>query len=93
MHRVLLLEDHTRLAALVRQALEGAGLACDSVERASEAWFNSIGSDGPDELVRETVFECETRFASGRHRGAWVHRKGPRIGRIQRIFTDHTMRE
>lgn len=38
MHRVLLLEDHTRLAALVRQALEGAGLACDAVERTSEAW-------------------------------------------------------
>ncbi|AOW12522.1 two-component system response regulator [Hydrogenophaga crassostreae] len=38
MHRVLLLEDHTRLAALVRQALEGAGLACDVVERASAAW-------------------------------------------------------
>jgi DNA-binding response OmpR family regulator len=38
MHRVLLLEDHARLATLVRQALEGAGLACDVVERSSEAW-------------------------------------------------------
>ena len=37
MHRVLLLEDHTRLAALVRQALEGARLACDADERTSEA--------------------------------------------------------
>ena len=38
MHRVLLLEDHSRLAALIRQALENAGLACDAVGRASEAW-------------------------------------------------------
>ncbi|UCU92179.1 response regulator transcription factor [Hydrogenophaga taeniospiralis] len=38
MQRVLLLEDHDRLAALVRQAIEGAGLACDTVGRASQAW-------------------------------------------------------
>ncbi|WP_066256147.1 response regulator transcription factor [Hydrogenophaga flava] len=38
MQRVLLLEDHDRLAALVRQAIEGAGLACDTVASASQAW-------------------------------------------------------
>lgn len=38
MQRVLLLEDHHRLAALVRQAIEGAGLACDTVERLGQAW-------------------------------------------------------
>lgn len=38
MQRVLLLEDHDRLAAMVRQAIEGAGLACDTVDRASQAW-------------------------------------------------------
>jgi DNA-binding response OmpR family regulator len=38
MHRVLLLEDHDRLAALVRQAIEGAGLACDTVGRMEQAW-------------------------------------------------------
>ncbi|PXW91973.1 DNA-binding response OmpR family regulator [Sphaerotilus hippei] len=38
MYRVLLLEDHDRLAALVRQALDNAGLACDTVERANLAW-------------------------------------------------------
>lgn len=38
MQRVLLLEDHDRLANLVRQAIEGAGLACDTVASASQAW-------------------------------------------------------
>ena len=38
MQRVLLLEDHHRLAALVRQAIEGSGLACDTVERLGQAW-------------------------------------------------------
>ena len=38
MQRILLLEDHDRLAALVRQAIEGAGLACDTVGRMSQAW-------------------------------------------------------
>jgi DNA-binding response OmpR family regulator len=38
MQRILLLEDHDRLASLVRKAIEGAGMACDTVERVSQAW-------------------------------------------------------
>ncbi|PTT79592.1 DNA-binding response regulator [Pelomonas sp. HMWF004] len=38
MARVLLVEDHPRLAALVQRALESAGIACDSVERLGHAW-------------------------------------------------------
>jgi DNA-binding response OmpR family regulator len=38
MQRVLLLEDHERLAALVGRAFEGAGLACDIVGRMGQAW-------------------------------------------------------
>lgn len=38
MHRVLLLEDHHRLAALARQALLAAGIECDHVDRLEAAW-------------------------------------------------------
>lgn len=38
MHRVLLLEDHLRLARLAQQALRGAGIECDHVERLATAW-------------------------------------------------------
>jgi len=38
MARVLLVEDHPRLAALVQRALEAAGIACDTVERLDHAW-------------------------------------------------------
>jgi len=38
MARVLLVEDHPRLAALVQRALEAAGIACDIVERQEHAW-------------------------------------------------------
>lgn len=38
MHRVLLLEDHLRLAALAKQALLGAGIECDLVDRLEAAW-------------------------------------------------------
>ena len=38
MQRVLLLEDHPRLAALIRQAISQAGIACDWVERIDQAW-------------------------------------------------------
>lgn len=38
MARVLLVEDHPRLASLVQRALEAAGIACDTVERIDHAW-------------------------------------------------------
>lgn len=38
MARVLLVEDHPRLASLVQRALEAAGIACDTVERLDHAW-------------------------------------------------------
>jgi DNA-binding response OmpR family regulator len=38
MARVLLVEDHPRLASLVQRALEAAGIACDTVERLDQAW-------------------------------------------------------
>ncbi len=37
MSRVLLIEDHPRLAALIRMALTRAGIACDAVSSLSEA--------------------------------------------------------
>lgn len=43
MARVLLVEDHPRLAALVQRALEAAGIACDTVERMDHAWAALAG--------------------------------------------------
>ncbi|GAA5162941.1 response regulator transcription factor [Viridibacterium curvum] len=45
MQRVLLLEDHPRLAALIRQAISQAGIACDWVERVEHAWTALQGQD------------------------------------------------
>lgn len=38
MARVLLVEDHPRLGALVQRALEAAGIACDVVAQLDHAW-------------------------------------------------------
>lgn len=38
MPRVLLLEDHPRLAALIARSLQRAGIACDTVGTLDEAW-------------------------------------------------------
>jgi DNA-binding response OmpR family regulator len=38
MHRVLLVEDHERLAQLVSAGLQGAGIAADCVGRVDAAW-------------------------------------------------------
>jgi DNA-binding response OmpR family regulator len=38
MNRILLIEDHDRLARLVCKALRGAGIAVDVVERIDSAW-------------------------------------------------------
>jgi DNA-binding response OmpR family regulator len=38
MNRIALVEDHERLAALVRKALAGAGIEVDSFERIEPAW-------------------------------------------------------
>jgi DNA-binding response OmpR family regulator len=38
MNRILLIEDHERLATLVCKALRGAGIAVDVVERIDAAW-------------------------------------------------------
>lgn len=38
MHRILLVEDHERLARLISKGLTGAGIAVDVVDRASAAW-------------------------------------------------------
>lgn len=39
MSRVLLVEDHDRLAELIRRGLAGAGIAADVVARADAAWY------------------------------------------------------
>lgn len=41
MNRILLLEDHARLAALIRQALDGAGIPVDVFEGIEAAWSAS----------------------------------------------------
>jgi DNA-binding response OmpR family regulator len=38
MNRILLIEDHDRLARLICKALRGAGIAVDAVERIDSAW-------------------------------------------------------
>lgn len=38
MNRILLVEDHERLARLIAQGLASAGIAVDTVDRASAAW-------------------------------------------------------
>lgn len=38
MNRILLVEDHERLARLIGQGLANAGIAVDTVDRASAAW-------------------------------------------------------
>ncbi len=38
MQRVLLLEDHPRLAALIKRAVSQAGIECDCVENLDQAW-------------------------------------------------------
>jgi signal transduction histidine kinase len=39
--RILLVEDHRRMAALIRQALEKAGVAVDAFEQLEPAWSAS----------------------------------------------------
>jgi DNA-binding response OmpR family regulator len=39
--RILLVEDHARLAALIRQALDKAGISVDAFERVEAAWSAS----------------------------------------------------
>jgi DNA-binding response OmpR family regulator len=41
MSRILLVEDHTRLAALIRQALDKAGISVDAFEGLETAWSAS----------------------------------------------------
>lgn len=41
MNRILLIEDHARLAALIRQALEKAGISVDVFEALEPAWSAS----------------------------------------------------
>jgi len=41
MNRILLVEDHARLAALIRQALEVAGISVDVFETVESAWSAS----------------------------------------------------
>jgi DNA-binding response OmpR family regulator len=41
MNRILLVEDHARLAALIRQALEKAGISVDAFEGIEPAWSAS----------------------------------------------------
>jgi DNA-binding response OmpR family regulator len=41
MNRILLVEDHARLAALIRQALDKAGVSVDAFERIEPAWTAS----------------------------------------------------
>jgi DNA-binding response OmpR family regulator len=41
MNRILLVEDHARLAALIRQALEKAGISVDACEGIEPAWSAS----------------------------------------------------
>ena len=43
MNRVVLVEDHTRLAALVGKALSGAGIEVDAFERIEPAWHALAG--------------------------------------------------
>ncbi len=38
MNRILLVEDHARLAELIRQALDKAGISADAFERLETAW-------------------------------------------------------
>lgn len=38
MYRILLVEDHERLASLISKGLTGAGIAVDTVDRTSAAW-------------------------------------------------------
>lgn len=41
MNRILLVEDHGRMAALIRQALDNAGISVDVFERLESAWSAS----------------------------------------------------
>lgn len=45
MNRVVLVEDHTRLAALVGKALSGAGIEVDAFERIEPAWHALAEAD------------------------------------------------
>ena len=38
MQRVLLIEDHPRLASLIKRALAQAGVECDVLERIDQGW-------------------------------------------------------
>ncbi len=45
MQRILLLEDHPRLAALIMQAVAAAGIECDWLERLGPAWWALQGQE------------------------------------------------
>jgi DNA-binding response OmpR family regulator len=73
MNRILLVEDHARLAALIRRALDEAGIAVDVVEGIEAAWSASREMTYGAMVVDRGLPDGDGLVLVERCRGAGVH--------------------
>ena len=73
MNRILLLEDHVRLAALIRRALDGAGIPVDVFEGSEAAWSASRQMSDGVMIVDRGVPDGDGLTFVQRCRAAGVH--------------------